>query len=275
MALQAQVKTLEGLPEGVAELYTELPDNGGFLLDVEPVNGFALENVAGLKETLADRKSKAAERKTALAAFDGIDPAKARTALEKYAEIENWTPDQKAQEAIEANKAQLQDKFDKDLGELNAKYDNVNRQLHDALVVQGATAAIAEAGGNVKLLLPHVTKQMKLVDQDGKLVAKIVDDKGQPRVTMKSGSTDDMGLGELLETMKSSDDFGSAFAGSNAAGGGGGQNLRTPGGGSGKDVHLTFEQAQDFQTYNAAKAQAKKQGGEVVVADHQGWQPQQ
>ena len=271
MALEARIESLDGLGEGLADHYKEIEGGGGFLLDVNSVAGYALENVAGLKDTLADRKAKAAERKNALAQFEGIDPAKARTALEKYDEIANWTPDQKAKEAIEAREAQLTDKHQKEYGDLKGKFDGLNSQLHDSLGVQSATAGIAKLEGNVRLLLPHVTGAMKLVEEDGKLVQKIVDEKGQVRVTMKANSTEDMGLDEFLAILKDSEEFMPAFAGSGASGGGGGGNPNPGRSRDSKDVVLSYEDSQDYQKFKKAEETAKKQGGTVIIQDHPGW----
>ena len=272
MALKAKLDSLDGLEEAQAGLYSEIEGGGGYVLDVEPVAGFALENVAGLKETLSDRKAKAAERKNALAKFEGIDPEKARTAIEKYEEFANWSPDQKAKEALEAMKAEIGDKFTKELDAEKTKRGSVETQLHALMIDHAATEAIIAAGGNPKLLLPHVKAQMSLVEEDGKLATKIVNEKGQPRVTMKPNSTEEMDLAELIESMKSSDDFLPAFAGSGATGGGGGGIPRVPGrSGGAKDVVLSYEDSQDYRKFQQAEITAKKQGGKVIIQDHPGW----
>src|SRR4051794_27617528 len=50
MALKAIVETIDSVPEAVRGLYKEA--EGKFILDVESVEGYALEDVSGLKSTL-------------------------------------------------------------------------------------------------------------------------------------------------------------------------------------------------------------------------------
>lgn len=271
--LQAQLESLEGVEESVAGFYKQDEATGKYNLQVTPVGGFALENVAGLKETLADRKAKAAERKTALAAFEGIDPEKARAALAKVDEIANWTPDQQQREIMEARENDLRTKFEAELETERGRTSNYKTQLEEKLIRGAAVEAIAAAGGNAKLLLPHVVERMKLTEgDDGKFAVKIVDDNGNPRVSMKENSEGDMGLDELIEILSNTEEFMPAFAGSGASGGGAGGS-DTPGRG-GSVEFISFTDAQDAAKYQAAKKRAKERGVPLEVGDHPNWKDQ-
>ena len=61
----------EEVPENMTDFY-EAREDGKFVLKVEPVDGFGLEDVAGLKRTLEEVKSKATQRKEKLEQFGEI-----------------------------------------------------------------------------------------------------------------------------------------------------------------------------------------------------------
>ena len=64
---------VEEVPEGMTDYYTSRED-GKFVLGVESVDGFGLEDVAGLKRTLEEVKGKATTRKERLEAFGEYTP---------------------------------------------------------------------------------------------------------------------------------------------------------------------------------------------------------
>ncbi|MEN6306672.1 MAG: hypothetical protein ABFD91_02860 [Anaerohalosphaeraceae bacterium] len=196
-------------------------DDGSYLLDVGPVNDFVLENVKGLKSALSSERSLREKLEGSLKAFDGLDSAKAREALKKIEDLAKGGTDDKTKEQIEALKKQLTEKH---TGELSQRDDSINKltkQLEKLLVEAAAVKAIAENKGNVELLLPHVrnTTRMKKLD-NGDYTVEIVDDKGNARITNKTGSTDPMTISELVSELKGNKTFAPAFSGSGASGSG-------------------------------------------------------
>lgn len=218
MPLKALVTDLETVDEAHRPLYVE--KDGIYVLDVEAVEGFALENVAGLKKTLSIELSgrKAAERK--LEAFADLDPEAARNALAKVEEMSTWTPDDKVKEALAAREKALNDKWSKDYAGVKASLDSTTKQLEKHLLDNAIKDAITERKGNVRLLLPHVRQQVKLhKTDDGQLVPVVVGDDGEPLFSKKSGSgTAHMSIAELVETIAKTDDFAPAFQGDGATG---------------------------------------------------------
>ena len=61
MAIKSIIASLEDAPENVRSLYREgTADEGAegkFILDVEPADGFSLENVDGLKSALSSERT--------------------------------------------------------------------------------------------------------------------------------------------------------------------------------------------------------------------------
>ena len=88
MALKALISSDEhgGLDESLQSHYTQHKD-GQFRLLVEPVSGWALEDVAGLKQTAEDRKTRHAKAQSELDAlrerFGDLDPDAAREAMSR------------------------------------------------------------------------------------------------------------------------------------------------------------------------------------------------
>lgn len=227
MAIKATVESIDELPEAMRGLYAE--KDGKFILDVEPVNGFALEDVGGLKTTLSKEMTKRKNLEKEFSKFKDIDPERAREALAKLEELSNIDPSKEADkivsEKLETAKRQLLDKHSKDLAEREGKISNLNKTIENLLVDQSATSAIAEAKGSVELLLPHVQRHTRVREVDGRYVVEVIDKDGNARIGNSKG--DPMTIKDLVAEMRQSETFGRAFDGSGMSGSG------TPPGGSG------------------------------------------
>ena len=128
-----------------------------------------------------------------------------------------------------------------------------------------AVNALNKHKGNVELLLPHV-KSMTRVEQDGNgnFVARVVDQDGHPRISMKQGSQDPMTIDELVGGMKTSDTFAPAFAGSGATGSGATGNSAGSAGTNGRHV-LRAEDTRDPVKYRMAKERADAAGAQLEI----------
>jgi hypothetical protein len=153
--------------KAIAEHYKPAEGQDGmFILDVGAVNGHGLENVAGLKDALAKERSNVSSLTGKLTSFEGLDADQARQAMEQLAKIGDGTGTEATKAQIEAITKQLEEKHSKELSEREGRESNLLGQLRSALIDQKATAAITEAGGNVKLLLPLVRNTVDLQDAD-------------------------------------------------------------------------------------------------------------
>lgn len=230
MALKAIVESLDGLSDEVRALYApgakdpdgkfDLTDK--FLLQVEAVDGFTLEPVAALKKALGQERENHKQLKAQLAEYEDIDIAQAREALQKVDEMKNWKPDDKIREQIEQREQQLLEKHKKDMAERDAVINSQKAEIEDLLIVSQASESINKHKGNVEVLLPHVKMRTRIEkDAQGKSLVRIIDPAdGTVRMTMKTGSTEMMGIDELVEEMKASNTFASCFEGSGATGSG-------------------------------------------------------
>lgn len=262
--LKAVLQTLEGVEEAIAGLYRKEGDR--FVLNVEAVDGFGLEDVAGLKTALASERSAASTARQSLKKYEGLDPDAARAALENAGKGGDKA-------ALDSLRAELESKFERELKSVSETKDSLQKQLERELVTSAATAAIAEAGGSVELLLPHVKAAAKMEQtENGEYRVHIVGDNGQPRVTMKQGSTVNMGIGEYVDSLKAAESFAPAFAGSGRSGTGT-RPSKAAGGQGGADPHsITYEDARNPSKYQAAKEAATKAGvGLQLVDPPAGW----
>ncbi len=210
MALKLTVDSLDGMDDAAKALYVQ--DGEKFKLDVDVPQP---EDTSGLKNALQ------AERKIA-------------NALDK--KVKNWEKlgkqPEEIQELIEAqelqarSQAEKRGEFDKILAQVNEKniqalkakdetIGQMRKRLESELVDAKAIAAIAAAKGKTKLLLPLVKNQLR-VDENFNVVVlgadgetPKVDDKGNP-----------VGITELVNEMRQSEDYGSAFEGAGHTGSG-------------------------------------------------------
>lgn len=201
MAIDSFVETLDNVPEALQTEYKQV--EGGYQLDVNPVNGLALENVEGLKSALGKERNNVSSLTKDLnklkKEFDGVDPmeligtkAQFEDLQKKYDELMAINPESKADEiaaqkvkdAIAKKQKEWEKKFNEDVGERDSRITGLTSQLQDLMIKSTAVKALAEngAGDSVDLLLPHVLKSTKLSEQDGKITVEVVDSEGNPRV---------------------------------------------------------------------------------------------
>jgi hypothetical protein len=231
--LKAVLNSLDDLSEEIKAHYTE--KDGKFYLDVDKVDGLALENVDGLKTTVetlrANERNIKADLKNALdlvkkmeSDYKDIDPKSARDALSKIDEIANWDGDTKIKEAIEANERKANSKLEELVKQHNEKVKSLENdlsdresQLQDAIVNAKIVDAISKEGGNIDLLVPHVRKFVNMIkDSRGRFVPEVVKDDGTPRIGDAAGTP--MTISQLVQEMKTKDTFAAAFPGANNTG---------------------------------------------------------
>ncbi len=222
MALKAKITKEEHakLPALVQAEYVD--KDGVYLLQVEAVDGIALEDITGLKSALGSERQRAKELENLSAKFKDLDPDKAREALAKMADLASGKGDEKLKAQLEAVTAQLAQKHAGELSALQGENKSLMDQITDVLRDQTARVAIRAAGATdtgSELLFPKVRERIRVEKNSaGKFVAVVVDDKGNPQITNRSGSHEAMGIGELVETFKKP--FAMCFQGSGATGSG-------------------------------------------------------
>jgi len=204
---------------------TEGVHTGKYLLVVEAVDGFELDDVAGLKSALGATRGEKETLETQLRdARGGADQLQAR--VDELEKIDPTTEaDKLAGQKFESLKTQLSDQHAKDLGAANGKAEMYRGGLEDALIVSEAVQAITgrENKGSVKLLLSAVTSQCRIkeaVDAEGKtrFSVEVLDDQQAPRI--RDAQANPFTILDLVNEMEKDPEFAPAFQGTDASGGG-------------------------------------------------------
>ncbi len=220
MSLPAKIneEAYTKLSEEIKKEYKKQSD-GTFLLDVLAVDGFAMEDVKGLKTALSSERTQREAAESKIKSFEGVDAAKAREALKKVEEMANWTPEDKVKEQTDAFKKQLEDKHRGELGKKDEVLTTLTKQLEKVMIDAEAIKAITENKGSATLLLPHVRNSTRMKQTEkGDYVVEIYNNDGSTRISPIAGSTAPMTISEFVAEMKSNETFAPAFDGTGATG---------------------------------------------------------
>ncbi len=248
MKLKGRVKSLDEVAESFRGLY-EQDGDWFYLKEYEP------EDTAGLKSALEKEREERRRAKESLDKFKDVDPEKYRELLRSQEDSERKKLESKG--AWEALEKQLLDKHSKEMESRDTRIKTLTGALEKRLIDAEATTAIASAKGVPQLLLPHVRQSIKVFEEDGEFVAKVVDSKGNPRIGDAKGTP--MTISQLVDEIKQSDVYGRAFEASGA--GGSGATNQNGGGANG----VRAIKAGDRDALNANIAEIAS--GKVVVTD--------
>ena len=201
MALNRTIKSLEEVPEAARGAYIKQGDV--YVLD------FEVEDVSGLKANHERLLQQHATAKQKLAALEGIDVDEYKTLKEQAAARAQAEAEKKGEwEKLRASLVEAHQKeLDKMRGSLKAREDAISKLVK----TNGAIVALKELGGEVELLLPHVERQVQVVEKDGQFVAQVMGPDGQPRVL--NGKGDPFTIKDLVAEMRESATFKNAFSG--------------------------------------------------------------
>lgn len=220
MALKAILDSIDQAPEAFRSEYTE--KDGKFLLSVEAVGGYALEDVSGLKSALGKERTTREGLEKQVVKFKDLDPDKALAALTELEELKKLDPaseaDKIANTKFEAAKSQLLDKHQGEIKGLSDRNGFLSGTIDGLVREQRATAAIANAKGSVDLLLPHVLKNTRTVEKDGKFAVEVIDAAGNIRIADGQGNA--MTIDDLVAEMRKTETYARAFDGDGHTGSG-------------------------------------------------------
>jgi hypothetical protein len=264
MALKTKIAKLEDVAEPLRELY-EAKD-GAFVLKLEGDAGDVFPGLTAKQQELLKEKKTLAEKLQALEGqLSGIDLEKAKKALEQADQLEreklkatgDWeTREKQLKDQLAAEIAKRDQHFQSELKTREDRITTLQGALEKSLIEAQATAAIAGAKGVPELLLPHVMRQVKIAEENGDFVVRVLDAQGQPRIANVKG--DPFTIANLVEEMKGNAIFGRAFEASGA--GGSGANNGNKGSGGGKTLHRAA-----FDVMGPAeKSSFLKEGGKVT-----------
>lgn len=114
-------------------------------------------------------------------------------------------------------KSQLQQDYESKLSEKDQEVQRVYTLMEKNFVGREVEGAISKHDGISTLLRPHVESAVKLIEEDGEFVARVVDKDGSPKFNSQG---DYMSVEEFVGSLKEDEDFGLAFRGRGQSGGG-------------------------------------------------------
>jgi hypothetical protein len=243
--------------------------NGKFVFEAETT-----VEVAGLKKALDDERTSRADFEKKLSALKGVDPEEYKrlkaeadkVAADKLKNQGNWEEREKQlKDQLAADLAARETQFKTELDAATQRQQKLQSSLERYLIESQAAAAMAEPGkpkGNPVLLMPHIQGKVKVFEENGEFVARVVDSAGKPRIANVKG--DPFTINMLLDEMRSDAVFKAAFEASGAHGTGAPVGST---GAVGSAITLTSAQAKDPAIYRQAKEAAAKSGSQVVITD--------
>ncbi len=214
MVLKFQVDSLDGLDESVKALYSE--KDGKFVLSVDGLP--EIEDVSGVKSALEKERAERKKYEKKVKQWEAL--GKSDEEIRELLDAQKSVEEDRAKKAGEWDKlkAQMNADHDKKLGEKDSEITKRTSALEKYLIESAATSAIAAAKGVPALLLPHVMKHMKVVEEDGDFKAVVTNAKGEPRV---DGKGEPLTVDALIAEMKADVNvFGRAFESSGSTGSG-------------------------------------------------------
>jgi hypothetical protein len=238
MALEAFIKDLSAVDEAVQAFYKSV--DGGYILDVTPVDGYDVQNVSALKNALARQKGEADEAKKALAEFGDLKPAEVMKKLDKMKSLDGLDQDKKVKELISQAREDLENEYKGKLQSVNGEKEKVTDMLKKAAMGDLMTE-IAKAGGHTKIAqaLVHQFADVEVGD-DGYRV-KILGDNGKERFNFDDqGNPVPFTPEDLVKDLQKHPEYGIIFPSSSKSGSGGPSKYQ--GGGEGVRT-ITKEQA--------------------------------
>ena len=196
MSLKAIV---DAVPEGLEDHYvagTEAND-GKFILSVESVNGFGLEDVGGLKRTLDEVKGKASARKASLEAFGEHTP---ETIAELAIKAQSAG---KPNEALESLKTEYTGKLTESQTTIQKLQEQIKQGNHKNAINNIYSSSASSFQDGAGDLVKQIMSEYIGTDEGGNAFVWN-DDKTGARMSNKQGAWDkSMSPGEWIEGVKS------------------------------------------------------------------------
>lgn len=198
----------DSLDEGIRGLYEE--KDGSYQLAVD-----GIEDTGGLKSALEKERKARADFEKLTKQYQGLgkSPEEIAELLKKQEETEREKLENKGE--WEKLKAQLLESHKKELTAQEETVQKMKATLESYLVDASAIEAIASAKGVPELLLPHVKASVKVVEEEGKYLVRVVDKEGSPRMNSKG---EYIGIKDLVAEMRESEIFMRAFDGDGTSG---------------------------------------------------------
>lgn len=198
-------------------------EGGGYRLVAQAAEGYAVEDVAGLRKTLEDRKERQsrtqAELDTLKEKFGDLDPVAAREALERP--VTDPKPD--IEKHVKAATEKLEAEYQKKLKLAETKSGAYRTQLEQQMIDAEAASVLAKDGTRGSYsLLKHAVRDRVQVEEDesGKLNIVVLGADNKPMYASRGDAVEPARIEDLVKSFREDNDLARAFDGTNASGGG-------------------------------------------------------
>lgn len=204
---ELELNDLDGVPEKYKPLYGREGDEGSFKIDKDLSKKL---DVSGLTSAL-DKERKANTTSTkSLKAFQqyGETPSDVGTKIDELNEELSKGKDGKVN--FEKMKMDLEKTHSEKLKTKDEEITQMKGTLNKYLIDSEASKILTqpEVAGSVGLLLPHIQRQTKVIEENGNFHVRVIDQDGDAR---SNGNGGFMTIGELVSEMKESPDYKRAF----------------------------------------------------------------
>jgi hypothetical protein len=256
------VADLGGVPEAFHGFYSPAEDGSGFKMAPDIYQHL---DITGISKALEAQRKIATEQGSVIAKYKPLGETP-EVAHERFKELEELaSKGGKDAQAFEKWKGDIQAKVQVDLQTKDKELKSMMTSLESHLIDAEAISAISAADGNPTLILPHVRSSVKVVNDAGKFVVRVVDQEGDPRGNGVGGY---MNIKDLVLELKSKQDFAGGFKPSGNTGSGmrpgagGSTNGGMPGG-----HRIRREDLKDTSKYRSARTAAEKAGVPLEIID--------
>ena len=203
-------------------------DDGKYYLVVQEQDGWALENVTGLRNSVEATREERDQALAKLKKFGDVDPAKLPEILDKAKKFDEMDPDAeigKLKTQFEEWKEELLQQKDQEKEEALAaerqRAERLKAAYEEKAIVAEATSIMSapEIKGNPALLLPIIRDMTEVVEEDGQFRVRVLNPTkpGRERIGKDGGP---MTLEELIHELRQDEKYAGAFEGSGKSGGG-------------------------------------------------------
>jgi hypothetical protein len=225
MALKARIPNLEEVEEPFREQYKQNEGEEDYVLDVQPVSGWELDNLAGLKSAYSaeqEKRKSMGESLKSWAVLGDLQPDDVLKKMDELKELQKLDPEKEADRiADQRAKSQIEQIHAKYQQEINGLQETVNKkqeQLRKEMIENRVNESLGKYNGKPKILKKHLMDQVKFFEEDNELNVYAVDAMGNPRIKDSSGNK--MQIDHLVEEHKNDPDWAFAFDGTGASGAG-------------------------------------------------------
>lgn len=193
--LKPYVADLNQVDEAVRSFYVE--KDGKFVLNVTPTDGWALEDVEGLKTALGRERQAREKLEGQVKSYEGIDPETAKKNAQKVERYSKFDPEKEAdriaEEKYRSREEQLVSKHSQTVKKLEEALDKRTAQLRKTLVESAIKSEVAKLNPiDAEAVELIAARSVVLKDVDGEFHIEVVDERGNPRIKDVHGNPMDI-----------------------------------------------------------------------------------